>query len=380
MRKINLLYVITKLELGGAQRQLLSLIARLDRTKFNVFLITAREGLLMPSALSLDSLQVKPSPFLERTINPIKDMLAMFEIYSFIKRNNIDIVHTHSSKAGIIGRLAAALAGCKGVVHTVHGWSFYAAQSSMSRLFYIVLERICARFSHRLIVVSNFDREQGLKRSIGREGQYLLVRYGIDYAEFKHHPRVRERLRQDLGLKPGQLLVGMIGCLKHQKCPEDFLKLAHHLKSSYPDVKFILVGDGVLRGRVERQADELGLGDSLILAGWRRDIPEVLSAMDILVLTSLWEGLPIAVLEAAASAKPALVTDTGGIRDLITEGKTGFLVPLHGVGEAGVKLAALLTDSALRERIGSCAKESLGQDYAVANMAKSTQDLYESLV
>jgi len=379
MRKINLLYVITKLELGGAQRQLLSLIARLDKTKFNVFLLTAREGLLVPEALSLDPLQVKLSPFLDRPINPIKDILVFFEIYSFIKINNIDIVHTHSSKAGIIGRLAAALAGCKMIMHTVHGWSFYAAQHGGLRSFYIILERVCARFSHRLIVVSNFDREEGLKRSIGREEQYLLIRYGIDYAEFQVQPQARESLRQDLGVKPGQLLVGMVGCLKPQKCPEDFLWLANRIKDAYPDVKFILIGDGILRRRVTQLADQLGLGDRLILAGWRRDIPLLLSALDIFVLTSLWEGLPIVVLEAAASAKPVLATDTGGIREFIVEGSTGFLVRPRAVAEASVKLGSLLTDSTLRETVGSCARAALGSDYTTASMAKSTQDLYESL-
>lgn len=380
MRKINLLYVITKLELGGAQRQLLSLVARLDRNKFNVFLITAKEGLLMLDALALDYLQVRPSRFLERPINPVKDILALLEIYLFIKRNNINIVHTHSSKAGIVGRLAAALAGCKAIVHTVHGWSFYATQNSILRSLYIVLERSCARFSRRLIVVSSFDREEGLKRCIGRAEQYCFISYGIDQAEFQTQPEVRERLRREWGLKPGQLLVGMIGCLKPQKCPEDFLRLAHRFKNVYPDVKFVLVGDGILRDRVTRLADELSLGTSLILAGWRRDIPEILSAMDVLVLTSLWEGLPIVVLEAAASSRPALVSDTGGIRDFIVEGRTGSLFPPRVVGEACIKLEALLKDRALRERIGAVARESLGRDHAVDEMVRNTQDLYESLV
>jgi glycosyltransferase involved in cell wall biosynthesis len=380
MPKINLLYVITKLELGGAQRQLLSLIARLDKTKFNIFLITAKDGLLMPDALALDNLQVRPSAHLERSINLFKDILSIIEIYSFIKINKIDIVHTHSSKAGIVGRIAAALAGCKVILHTVHGWSFYAARNSWLRSFYILLERICARFSRRLIVVSNFDRDEGLKRAIGREGQYVLIRYGIDYGDFETQPQARERLRQELGLKPHQILVGMIGCLKPQKCPEDFLKLAQGLKVDHPEVKFILIGDGALRGRITQLTDEWGLKDHLILAGWCRDIPGLLSAMDVLVLTSLWEGLPIVVLEAAACSKPVLVTDTGGIRDFIIEGRTGFMFAPHNIAEACHKLDVLLKDMALRESIGSRAKESLGREYAVDYMAKSTQDLYEGII
>jgi len=334
----------------------------------------------MPDALSLDSLQVKQSRFLERPLNPFKDTLALFEIYSFIKKNKIDAVHTHSSKAGILGRLAAALAGVKVIMHTVHGWSFHDCQNSALRVFYICLERICAKFSQRLIVVSNWDREKGLKQAIGRKEQYILIRYGIDYSEFDIQPQAKERMRQALGLKPQEPLVAMIGCLKPQKCPEDFLRLAHRLKTAFPEVKFILAGDGTLRRRVEQLADKLGLGEHLILSGWRRDIPLLLSAADVFVLTSAWEGLPIAALEAAASSKPILATDTGGIREVISEGETGFLTRPHAMDEAAAKLADLLGDSALRKRIGACAKESLGSDYSITNMVRNTQGLYEGLM
>jgi hypothetical protein len=176
--------VITKLELGGAQKQLLSLITRLDKERFNIFLFTAQDGLLIKEASSITGLTIKKSRYLERPINPLKDLLALIEIYKFIKKNNIDIVHTHSSKAGILGRFVARLAKVKFIIHTVHGWSFNDYQPLFMRSVFIGLERLSARFTHKLIVVSYYDRKKGLKNRIAREDKYRLIRYGIEYTEF----------------------------------------------------------------------------------------------------------------------------------------------------------------------------------------------------
>ena len=184
MRKINLVYIITKLELGGAQKQLLSLIRQLDREKFNVFLFTAREGLMMQDALSIPDLTLSKSRCLERAINPLKDILALIEIYLFIKKNKADIVHTHSSKAGILGRLAAGFAKVNLVLHTVHGWSFNDYQPGWKRGFFIWLERLAAAFTHKIIVVSQHDKVKGLANRIGSDYQYHLIRYGISYSDF----------------------------------------------------------------------------------------------------------------------------------------------------------------------------------------------------
>ncbi|TAN59363.1 glycosyltransferase family 1 protein, partial [bacterium] len=162
MGKINILYVITKLELGGAQKHLLSLIANLDKSKFNIFLFTSKEGLLLNDVLAISGLYIKTSPNLTRPINFFKDLPALFEIYSFIRKHNIDIVHTHSSKAGIVGRLAARLAKVKIIIHTVHGWPFNDYQRFIVRYIYIWLERLAARLSDKLIIVSCFDKKKGL--------------------------------------------------------------------------------------------------------------------------------------------------------------------------------------------------------------------------
>ena len=397
MRKKNLLYIITKLELGGAQKQLLALISGLDRNKYNIFLLTAKYGLLIPDALAIENLKVRGSAFLDRPINPLKDILALIEISRFIQKNKINLVHTHSSKAGIIGRLAAKLARVKTIIHTVHGWSFHDYQPRWLRWFYINLERLVAKFTDKIIVVSNFDLQKGLDNHIGQDDKYVLIRYGIDYVEFNEvdhfchsEPRRPDRIfggrgeeslrvREELGLAANDLVVGMVACFKPQKAPLDFIKLAYLVNKEMPGVKFILVGDGVLRAQVEQLINNFGLQKEVILLGWRRDIPHILSALDVFALTSLWEGLPISVLEVIVLGKPVVATNTGGIAEIISDGQTGFLVLPKDMDTMAKKIIMLLKDESLRLSIASKAKNYLDNSFSLVNMTGCTQNLYDSV-
>jgi len=377
MNKINLLYVITKLELGGAQKHLLSLIAGLNKERFNVFLFTAQDGLLLQEAFLMENLKIQKSRFLERSINPLKDLLALFELCLFIRNNGIDIVHTHSSKAGILGRWAANLAGVKHILHTVHGWSFNDFQTALVRSLYIFLERITAVFTDKLIVVSYYDKQKGLNNRIAREDKYEVIRYGIAHESFGLKDF---SVREELGIKPGDFTVGMVSCFKPQKSPQDFVRMAALIKQALPNTKFILVGEGELRRPVEDLISKSGLKQDLILTGWRKDIPRLLSAMDVFVLTSLWEGLPISVLEAMAASLPIVATDTGGISEVVLGEKTGFLVPPGDVEKIARKVILLLNDEALRKQTGRNAQQFLVSGFAEGQMIEKTRCLYEYLI
>lgn len=376
MPKVNLLYVITKLELGGAQKQLLSLIGELDREAYNIFLFTAKEGLLIKEALSLGKLTLKKSRFLERRINPLKDILALIEIYNFIKKNKIQIVHTHSSKAGILGRLAAKLAKTKVIIHTVHGWSFHGYQPGIVNYFYLLLERICASFTHRIIVVSKWDKDRGLKEKVGKKDQYVLIRYSVNFNEFNGKEK-RNESRKSLGLGDTDLAVGMIACFKPQKSVLDFIKLADAVKKNFPGVKFILVGDGVLRNRVCSLITKLHLEGQVILTGWSNNIPLILSCLDIFVLTSLWEGLPIAVLEAMAAQVALVATDTGGIREVVVDGKTGYLVKPRDLGSMQNKVEELLKNNRKRDEFAELSRTVINaKEFLLSNIVKQTEEIY----
>jgi len=377
MQRIKVLLVITKLELGGAQKQLLELIAGLDKTRFAPYLFTAEDGLLIPDAAAIPGLELKKSKYLERPLHPIKDILAFFEIYSFIKKNKINVVHTHSSKAGILGRWAARLAGLKEVVHTVHGWSFNDYQAPLQKNIFITAERITAEFTTRLIVVCQHDKIRGLKNGIGPNNRYIVIPYGIKHQDFCLN---REEAKEALGFSRQDLVVGMISCLKPQKSPQDFIRLASLTRDIMPGIKFVLVGDGVLRHDIERLIAKFNLEKQVFLLGWRRDIPRLLAAFDILVLLSLWEGLPIVVLEAMAAALAVIVTDTGGVAEIIRDEETGFLVLRRDVVGMRQRLTLLLKDAALRQKFGQAAQNSIASTFHLGEMVRKHADLYSGLI
>lgn len=380
MLKINLLYVITKLELGGAQKQLLSIVKGLDKERYNVFLFTAKEGLLINEASSINNLTLYRSRFLERAINPFKDFLALVEIRCFIKKNKIQIVHTHSSKAGILGRLAAKLAQTPTIIHTVHGWSFNDYQPKVLNYIYRNLEKFCANFTNKIVVVSESDKVKGLTSGIKTLEQYQVIKYGIELGQFTGADK-RLEARKVLKISNSDLVVGMIACFKSQKAPLDFIKLASAIKKRDPNIKFVLVGDGRLRSKICDLIKKLGLEKQVILTGWRNDVPAVLTALDVFVLTSLWEGLPIVVLEAMAAGVPVVATNTGGIVEIIKNDENGYLVGAGNLYSMQTRVEVLLKDSVLREKFAKKSKLIIESgDFLLSSMVKNTEKLYSDLL
>jgi glycosyltransferase involved in cell wall biosynthesis len=305
--------------------------------------------------------------------------LALFFIRRFIKNNNIDIVHTHSSKAGFLGRLAARISGVKTIIHTVHGWSFHGYQAKPVYYLYLLLERFCASFSSAIIVVSQFDQRQAAQNLVGRPDQYRLIRYAVNPREFTDIIRV-DQIKDGFDLSSNGLAVGMIACFKPQKAPLDFIKLASAIKNDFPGVKFILIGDGVLRGKVDALISKLDLKGRVILTGWRHDPAAILSCLDVFVLTSLWEGLPIAVLEAMAAGVPVLATDTGGIGEIVLDGVTGYLVKPHDIEAMGRRLRELLMQPSLRKELARSARGyAESGEYTLDIMLNKTTCLYLDL-
>jgi glycosyltransferase involved in cell wall biosynthesis len=382
MSRCDLLHIITKLELGGAQTQLFNLISGLHKNGYKICLASAA-GILTPDFNSLKGVSVKRTRFLARPLNPFNDFLALVELLFRIMFSRPDVVHTHSSKAGILGRIAAQLAGVPVIVHTVHGWSFNDYQPKAIRKLFILLERFCAGFTDVIIVVSRDGAEKGLAASIGSSSQYSLIRYGIEpsiYRRFKRGGEDREYLSAALGVNFTGKVVGMVGCFKPQKSPLDFIKVAGMVLRKLPGTKFVLIGDGRLRWRIEQEIQSSALQESVILAGWRRDVPDLLAGMDVFVLTSLWEGLPVSVLEALRSGLPVVATDTGGIRDVVQDGVNGFLVKCGDTGSLSSRVEELLLNDALRERFSAAAGNCIGDDYSLKHMVAKTQLLYSAIL
>ena len=250
----------------------------------------------------------------------------------------------------------------------MHGWPFNDYQAPWLRALYIWAERLAGGFTSRIIVVSRHDREVGLRNGIGESAKYRLVRYGINKLEFSAEAGA---IRKEFGFAESDVVVGSVACFKPQKSPEDFVRLASSVAKRIPSAKFLLVGDGQLRPSISKLISEYGLGSCMVLTGWRRDIPRVISAMDVFILTSLWEGLPISVLEAMAAAKPVVVTDTGGINEVISNGINGYLVPRGNVFQMSDTVVAILRDKGLKEALGQTAVKSITEDLSVETMSLS---------
>ena len=362
MKKFNILHIITKLELGGAQKNALYTIAGLDDNKYNKHLISSRGGLLQEEVRKIPHLNFRTLASLTPQINPPADLIALGQLISYIKRNKIDIVHTHSSKAGILGRWAAKLAGVSVIIHTIHGWSFNKYLNFFVKRLYVFLERVTSCITDKFVAVSQSDIRKGLSYGIGRQTQYTLVRCGIDIDAFKRNSDISQKKRE-FGLQDATSLVGMVACFKPQKNPLDFIRAAAINIRKGIKAKFVLVGDGCLRKKIERLVRKEKLEKEVLLLGWRKDVDEIMPIFDVVVLTSLWEGLPTALLEAVACAKPIVAYNVDGVGEIVKEDVNGFLAEPGDVERLSERITSLLKDKPLSAKMGDKGRSILEKPY-----------------
>ena len=377
-KRPRIVHIITRLELGGAQQNTLYCVEHHDRMRFDVGLWAGEGGILDAGARAIDHADVKLLPWLRHPIDPARDILAVMRLAGMLR--DVDLIHTHSSKAGILGRAAARLAGVPGVVHTVHGWSFNDAQPAGTRRLYLEAERAAARFTDRIVCVARFDRDRGLVSGIGHASQYRIIRSGIDPSLYQAPAGARERLRETLGAAPQDVVVGSIANFKPQKGPLDFVEAARLSRLRDPRMRFVIAGDGDLRPALVSAIADAGLEDAVHLLGWRDDIPELLAAMDIFLLTSLFEGLPRVVLQAMAASVPVVATDTGGVAEVVIHGESGYLVPPGNPAAAADAIVALAHDPGTRRRFASAARGRLGDEFNIRLMVGALEALYDEVL
>lgn len=377
------LHIITRLIVGGAQETVLYTAAMLDPARYRVEVIcgpqTGSEGSLIETVRAY-GIPLSIEPALVRQISPLRDLLALVHLTRFIRRGNYAIVHTNSSKAGIVGRLAARLAGTPLIVHTVHGWSFHEHMAPPVRWSYILLERLTARFTDTLIVVARPDIEKGLRAGIGRPEQYKLIRSAIPLDEFNPVAVDRVAVRRELGLPLDAPVLGNVGRFSAQKNPLDWVRVAGLVARKRPDCRFLLVGDGPLRGKVELALAEEGIADRTVLTGLRRDVPRMLAAMDVFLLTSLWEGLPRVIPQAMAMEVPVVANRADGTAEAIRHGETGYLVEPGDVESAAAYCLELLSDPVRRRQMGAAGRAYALEEFDVRQMIAQIAALYESLL
>lgn len=374
-------HVITRLELGGAQEVAMHVVSGLDRSRFRPVLLAGPGGLLTDEARALDGVEVRVIPSLLREINLLRDVRALWELVETFRRLRPKIVHTHSSKAGILGRLAAWFAGVPCILHTIHGYGVTPAQPFWQQKAFIALERMVGRVTTHWIAVSHADRRQGIEWGLFTASKVSVVRPGIDPTVFaaRIEGSERDRLRAMLGVGPDQLLVGTVSCLKPQKSPEDFVRVARLVCQRVPTARCVLVGDGVLRPQIEALLQAHGLQERVTLLGWRRDVAALLKAFDVFVLTSQWEGLPCAMLEARASQIPIVATRVGGAAEAIVEGIQGTLCPVGDVRAMAERVCQILEDDRFRADLRTGTQE-FPEEFTIQETLKQYQSLYAYLL
>lgn len=383
---IKILHIITRLILGGAQENTLYTVKGLSvLPEYRVVLATGPaigpEGSLLDQAKK-QKLNVSIIPQLRRAINPAHDIIALIKLYLFIKKNNFKIVHTHSSKAGIIGRWAAHLAKTPVIVHTIHGLPFYSYQNKFLNLFYKFLEQISAKITAKLITVSNTIIAEAIEAGIAKKDKFITIYSGIELDRFNSCIQNASSLRVKLNIPQNAIVIGKIARLFHNKGHVYVLEAAQEIIKNNKDVYFLFVGDGILKKALERKAIELKISHNIIFTGLITPdkIPAYIHAMDIVVHASLHEGLPRAVVEAFACKKPVVAFDIDGAREIVREGETGFLVPAKDKGALKNKICQLISSKDQRNDFGMRGYETVVKNFTKEKMISDIDRLYKELL
>lgn len=379
---IRIAHIITKLAVGGAQESVVVTCTGLSRTRFEQFIVsgteTDTEGSLWHDE-RLAGTTIVPVPELVRAIRPLRDLRSVIALVRVIRDVRPDIVHTHSSKAGIVGRLAARIARVPIVVHSVHGWSFHDGMSSAERRLAVAFERLAARWTKTIVVESSTDLPKGQSRRIGRGNQYALIRNGIQLRRFEAHRGERSAARALLGLGEEPFVAGTVGRLADQKDPLSMVAAWALVHEADPSAKFVWIGDGPLRGEAEELRDRLGLTSSFEFGGVRSDIEAVLPALDCFVLSSRWEGLPRTLTEAMAAGVPVVVTAVDGSVEAVEHGRTGLLVPPGRPAELAAAINHLCESPDVGRQLAEQALTTAEQ-FSDRTMLRGLGELYEDLV
>ena len=322
--------------------------------------------------------RVEIVPELVRSVRPMTDRAAYRRLLRFFRENDCDVVHTHSSKAGIIGRFAAWEAGVPHVVHTIHGLSFTASRSRLVNAAYVRLERLAAGRCHTIVSVADAMTRASLAAGIGRAEQYVTVHSGMEIDAFLNPPRPRDEVRRELELSDDDVAVVTVARLFEMKGHDDLITHAVNLCGRLPNLKFVWVGDGSLRPHLQSQISDLGLQDRFILTGLvpPSRVPELVNACDILAHPSRREGLARALPQGQLAGLPVVTYDVDGNAEGLIDGETGYAVPAFDVPQFAARVAELAADSDLRRRMGERGRTFAASRFSTTAMVRKLEAVY----
>lgn len=367
---------------GGTRKHLLDLLRGLDRRRFEP--VVACPSTRHPSfgqesiVGDLEAMDVRYQIVeMQRAIRPLDDLRSLLSLYRLMRDCRFDIVHVHSSKAGMLGRLAARLAGVPAVVYTPHGL-FFLGKRGWQRGFFRSLEQLVGWLTDCTIAVSPSELGELLGNRIARPGTAVLIENGIALEDFSRAADPAAT-RAALGLAPDVPVVGTTSRLNPQKDPQTLLRAIGEVMASDARVRFVWVSDGELRDVAEALVTELGIADRVIFTGFRSDVLDVMATFDIFAVSSLFEGMPYTLLEAMALRKPVVATDVVGSRDIVVHGTTGLIVPPRSPAALAAAVRRLLADPALAAAMGAAGRQVVEERFSLRDSIGRTEQLYLQL-
>ncbi len=380
-RPLKVVHLITRLIIGGAQENTLHNVE--DQHQLfgdEVSLVTGPgigpEGSLEARAMA-GGYPVHILPEMRRSLNPLHDWQSYQATIRLFRDLQPDIVHTHSSKAGIIGRAAAAKLGIP-AVHTIHGAAFHYGQNPIAYNVYRMAERYAARWTDHFISVADDMTDEYVHAKVATRDRFTTIYSGFDVEPYLNPSRSRETVRTELGIKPNDIVVGKIARLFHLKGHEFLLTAAPSIIRACPQVKFLFVGDGILRKEFEARIQEMGLADRFVFTGLvpPTKIPELVHAMDIVAHTSQWEGLARVLPQGLIAAKPVVTYDVGGAREVVLPGATGYLLPRESIEPLATAIIRLTSSPEQQAKFGAEGRRRFTDQFRHQTMTARIRQVY----
>ena len=385
MKKIKIAQLITRLDKGGSAEIVFHIAQNLDKSKYEVTLVSGKtvnpieklseyktEGQF--KLIYLDKLR--------REASPLGDFLAMCELFAVLKKKKFDIVHTHTSKVGILGRFAAFAAGVPIVVHNPHGHIFYEGfYLGHARVeIFKLLERLATKFSDKIITLSDIEKDDYIRLGFGKQGKFTTIHSGVDLERVLNSVEGPEKIKKEFGIPEGSPVIGNVAYLVPRKGHKYLIDAVPIILKKIPDAVFIMVGDGELRQELVMQARDLGVSDKIIFTGWRRDIPRILNIFDVFVFPSVSEGMGMALVEAMAAKKPVVASSVMGIKEIVKDGITGLLVPPADSQKLADAIVDILKDKTKATQFGENALKYVDPDFRLETMMSRLEALYAELI
>ncbi len=382
--KVKIARVIARLNIGGPSIHVVNLNHGLSSNRFESLLLTGTpnpgEGSMSDYAQSKGVKTIAiPEMVGEASLRP-RDIKALLSLYRILRVERPQIVHTHTAKAGFLGRLAARMAGVPVLIHTYHGHVLNGYYGPAKSWLLKMMERGLARITDRLVAVSELVKEDLIAYRVAPPEKISVIPLGFDLEPFFDGESLKGEFRRELELGSGDKLVGILGRIFPIKNHRLFLESAAQIAQQESNVRFVIVGDGILKSEMEKYARDLGIQQRVIFTGWRHDLPRIYADLDLLVVSSDNEGTPVSAIEAMASGCPVVATRVGGLPDVIENGETGYLVPAQQPQALAAAMLDLIRHPGTAERMGRAAQLSVKNKFSINRLIAETENLYLELL